>query len=150
MSTMVSFAVASAIAVAVPAAIYYEELPAGDPLGDKLRGYGFFPINPPSTLVEVGSLYYVSADASDIRGICPAEQADIEEAVKRSRSWQIQEDLSQNGSFATNISVDFRSLVKGGADNNYVQRVHFSLTDIQLEEIPLGSNLLIYTKGLAS
>jgi hypothetical protein len=147
MGIMISFGAAvSMFAVAVPAIVYYEELPSGDPLADKLRGYGFFPINPPSTLIDVGSLYYVSADASDFRAICGAEQADVKDVVNRSGSWRIQEDLSQHGSFATNVSIDLRSLINGEANNNYVQKVHFSLTDILLEEIPLGSNLVIYSK----
>ena len=98
------------------------------------------------TLIDVGSLYYVSADASDFRAICGAEQADVKDVVNKSGSWHIQEDLSQHGSFATNVSIDLRSLISGEANNNYVQKVHFSLTDILLEEIPLGSNLVIYSK----
>ena len=144
---IISFGAAvSMFAIAVPAVVYYEGLPSGDPLADKLRGYGFFPINPPSTLIDVGSLYYVSADASDFRAICGAEQADVKDVVNKSGSWHIQEDLSQHGSFATNVSIDLRSLISGEANNNYVQKVHFSLTDIVLEEIPLGSNLVIYSK----
>ncbi len=40
--------------------------PSKDPLGEKLRGFGFLPIQPPSTLVGVGSLYYVSPDLGNL------------------------------------------------------------------------------------
>ena len=70
MGTMLSLA-AVAAAIGVPAVVYYEEMPPSDPLAGELRTYGFIPINPPSTLVEVGSLYYVSEDASDFREILP-------------------------------------------------------------------------------
>ena len=95
---MISFGAAvSMFAIAVPAVVYYEELPSGDPLADKLRGYGFFPINPPSTLINIGSLYYVSADASDFRAICGAEQADVKDVVNKSGSWHIQEISASMG-----------------------------------------------------
>jgi len=61
---------------------------------------------------------------------------------------RIEEDLRQNGSFETNMSVSFRSLIQGSgsAGNYYVQTVHFSLTDTVLEEIPLEANLQISKK----
>jgi hypothetical protein len=147
LGTIFSIAVASAvIGVAAPAVVYYEEMPATDPFAEKLRTYGFITINPPSTLVEVGSLYYVSTDVSDFREICTAEPTDLQDVVKKSRSLQIEEDLSQEGGFASKVSVDFGSLIKADVANKYVQKVHYSLTDVELEEIPLGSNLLISTK----
>ena len=54
--------------VAVPAFAYWVQLPASDLLADKLRSYGFYAINPPSTLVDVGSLYYVSEDGRQYTG----------------------------------------------------------------------------------
>jgi hypothetical protein len=132
--------------VAVPAVAYWAQLPASDLLAEKLRSYGFYAINPPSTLVDVGSLYYVSEDGRQYTAICLAEPADVAGVALKSKSVQIQEDLSQNGSFETKMSVRFRSFIKGSAANNYVERVHFSLTDIMLVEIPLASNLQISKK----
>ena len=132
--------------VAVPAVAYWVQLPASDLLADKLRSYGFYAINPPSTLVDVGSLYYVSEDGRQYTAICLAEPADVAGVELKSKSVQIQEDLSQSGSFETKMSVSFRSFIKGSAANNYVERVHFSLTDIMLEEIPMASNLQISKK----
>ena len=145
MGTMLSLA-AVAAAIGVPAVVYNEEMPPSDPLAGELRTYGFIPINPPSTLVEVGSLYYVSEDASDFREICPADAADLRDVVNTSRSVTIETELRKYGDFATNLSVDFGAMIKGDAENKYVQKVHFSLNDIELEEIPLGSNLQISTK----
>jgi hypothetical protein len=139
-------AAAALAAVAVPAFAFYIQEPGGDPLGDTLRSYSFFPIRPPSTLIDVGSLYSVNADASDFRVICHAARTDVDGLVSESTSWEIQQDLSQKGNFATNVSVDLKALLSGDASRSYVQKVHFSLADIQLQEIALGTNGLIFAK----
>jgi hypothetical protein len=82
--------------VAVPAGAYYLTTPRNDPLGDTLRGYGFVPINPPSNLINVGSLYYVDSGVKEFTTICNAEISDLENAVVSSRSWQMQESLERN------------------------------------------------------
>jgi hypothetical protein len=140
---------ATVATVAVPAAAYYGTRPSGDPLGDTLRAYGFVPINPPSNLMNVGSLYYVDAGVRDFKAICHAEQADLDGVVITSRSWEMQENLERNGRFATGVKVDVGSLLNGSVDKNYVVKVHSSLTDIVLEEIPLGINWQIFAKLMA-
>ena len=145
MGTMLSVAVAAAV-IGVPAVVYYEEMPTSDPLAAELRTYSLIPINPPSTLVEVGSLYYVSDDESDFREICAADSGDLRDVVNKSRSVKIDEDLRNMVTlqpFQRRLRVDDQ---KGDAENKYVQKVHFSLNDIELEEIPLGSNLQISIK----
>jgi hypothetical protein len=133
-------------AVAVPAAAYYWSAPTNDALGDTLRGYGFLPINPPSNLMNVGSLYYVDASLKGFTTICPAEKADIDNAMIKSPSWNMQENLQRNGRLATGVNVDLGTVIKGDLDDNYMQKVHSSLTDVILEELPLGANWLIFTK----
>jgi hypothetical protein len=138
---------ATVTTTAVPAAAYYWTTSRSeDPLGDTLRNYGFVPINPPSNLMNVGSLYYVDSRVKDFRAICNAEKADLEGSVVSSPSWEMQESLERNGRFATGVKVDVGWLLNGGLDNNYVVKVHSSLTDVRLEEIPLGSNWLIFAK----
>jgi hypothetical protein len=144
--TMLALA-ATVTTTAVPAAAYYWTTShSDDPLGDTLRNYGFVPINPPSNLMNVGSLYYVDSKVKDFRAICNAEKADLEGSVISSRSVQMQESLERNGRFATGVKVDVGWLLNGGVDKNYVVKVHSSLTDVVLEEIPLGPNWLIFAK----
>src|SRR6266478_4643728 len=113
MRTMTMLALAATVtATAVPAAAYYLTRPGDDPLGDTLRQYGFVPINPPSNLMNVGSLYYVDSAVKDFKAICHAEKADL----------------------------------NGGVVKDYVVKVHSSLTDVVLEEIPLGPNWTIFAK----
>jgi hypothetical protein len=145
MRKMTMLALAAAV-LAVPSAAYYITTPSNDPLGDTLRGYGFVPINPPSNLMTVGSLYYVDSKVRDFTTICIAEKSDLEEAVVSSRSLEMQESLERNGQLATGVKIDVGWLLKGSVDKNYVVKVHSSLTDVVLDEIPLGTNWLIFAK----
>jgi hypothetical protein len=121
-------------------------MPSNDPLGDTLRGYGFVPINPPSNLMNVGSLYYVNSAVKEFTTICNAELSDLENSVVSSRSWQMQESLERNRRFATGVNIDVGWLLKGSLDKDYVVKVNSSLTDVVLEEIPLGANWRIFAK----
>jgi hypothetical protein len=145
MRKMTMLALAAAV-LAVPSAAYYLTTPSNDPLGDTLRGYGFVPINPPSNLMTVGSLYYVDSKVRDFTTICTADKSDLEEAVVSSRSLEMQESLERNGQLATGVKIDVGWLLKGSVDENYVVKVHSSLTDVVLDEIPLGTNWLIFAK----
>src|SRR5258706_7892856 len=148
MRTMTMLVLAATVTTtAVPAAAYYWTTShSDDPLGGTLREYGFVPINPPSNLMNVGSLYYVDSRVKDFKAICNAEIDDLKDSVVSSRSWEMQENLERNGRFATGVKVDVGWLLNGGLDKNYVVKVHSSVTDILLEEIPLGSNWLIFAK----
>jgi hypothetical protein len=133
-------------AIAVPVAAYYATMPSDDRLGEILREYDFVPITPPSNLMTVGSLYYVDAQVKHFKAICHAQKTDLEGHLIVSRSWEMQEKLERNGRLATGIKVDFGWLLKVDGEDNYVQKVHASLTDVVLEEIPLGPNWLIFGK----
>jgi hypothetical protein len=147
MRRAVQFALAAAIAtIVVPAAAY--RLMAqddNDPMAETLRGFGFVRVPLPSNLMNVGSLYYVDAGMRDFKTTCHAK-AELGDDVIVSRSWDIEENLQRNGLLATNVMVDFGSLVKGALDANYVHKVHFSLTDVVVEELPLDRSSLIYRK----
>ncbi|MCP3473304.1 hypothetical protein NLM33_23605 [Bradyrhizobium sp. CCGUVB1N3] len=148
MRTMTKFALAATVAtVAVPLALHYWNMSGGeDPLGDTLRTYGFVPINPPSNLMEVGSLYYVDPEVREFKAICHADKADLDGAVVSSRSWEMQENLERNGRFNTGVKIDLGWVISGSADKDYVVKVRASLNDVMIEEIPLGANLQIFTK----
>jgi hypothetical protein len=138
--------VATVMTVAVPAAVYYFSIPNDDTLGDILRLYGFVPINPPSNLMNVGSLYYVDSEVKDFKAICHADKSDLDGSVVSSRSWDMQENLERKGGLATGVKIDVGWLLNDSVDKNYIVNVHASLTDIVLEEIPLGANWSIFAK----
>jgi hypothetical protein len=82
----------------------------------------------------------------DFKTTCHAGTAEVGADVIVSRSGDIEENLQRNGLFATKVMVDFGSLVTGAADANYVHKVHFSLTDVVVEELPLDRSSVIYSK----
>jgi hypothetical protein len=136
----------AAIVVAVPLAAHSFQKPGSDQLGDTLREYGFIPKNPPTTLMTLGSIYYVDAEAKHFFPICIANKEDIGDAVRSSPSVELQQSLERKGQLATGISIDIGWLLKGGADSNYVVKVNYSLTDVRVEEIALGANWQIFGK----
>jgi hypothetical protein len=145
--TMVYAIAATATVIAIPAAAHYLWRPgATDPLGQTLRDYGFLPIKPASNLMRVGSLYYVDAEVKDFKAICHPSKSDLDGVVMTSRSWELQESLDREGRFATDVKIDFGWVFGGSNDTSYTQRVHYSLTDVTLEEIPLGASFLIFAK----
>lgn len=141
------FSVAALMSAAIiPLMVYLPARPSNDPLGDKLRSMGFYPIEPPSTLMDVGSLYYVDAGARDFRAICYAPKADLEGLVRESPSWQIEENLKVGGDFAAKAGLNISPQLKGKVSDAYMQTTHFSLTGVVLDEIALGDNGLVYAK----
>ena len=142
---VVSVAVLAA-AVVVPLVVSLLHGPSKDPLGDKLRGFGFLPVEPASTLVGVGSLYYVSPDVRRFTAICNADKTDVGGYVNESPSPQIEQSLKQSGRFVANIDVALQPTINVGVDKGFRQTVHFSLTNVLIDEITLGDNGLIYAK----
>jgi hypothetical protein len=144
MRTRTTIALAAVFAAA-PAAAYISTVPPEDPIGDVLKNYGYLPINPPSNLMTVGSIYYVDSNLKGFFAICDADKSDLD-SVHTSSSLELQQSLQQNGQLATGISIDLGWLLKGKTDENYVVTVKTSLTDVTLDEIPLGPNWLIFAK----
>jgi hypothetical protein len=145
-----AFKIALAVTLAtvvIPAAAYSLMRPGDeDPMADTLREFGFVRVPLPSNLMNLGSLYYVDAGLKDFKTTCHARAADLGEDVIMSRSGDIEKNLERKGALASDVTVDFGSLVKGGFGNDYVHRVHFSLIDVVVEELPLDSSLTIYSK----
>lgn len=136
----------TAAVVAIPATAFYLSTPGKDPLGDTLRDYSFLPIKPASNLMSVGSLYYVDSQVREFKAICHPDKSDLDGLVTVSRSWELQESLDRTGRFATDVKLDLNWVFGGSGDRNYTQKVQYSLTDVVLEEIPLGASLLIFAK----
>jgi hypothetical protein len=135
----------TATGVVAPTA-YYLTIPSNDPLGDTLRDYGFLAINPPSNLIQVGSLYFVDARVKTFTPICNANKADLQQAVMTSPSWDMKDYLETKGQFTTGFKLDAGQLFDGDIGNSYDVQIRSSLTDVVLEEIPLGANQSIFVK----
>jgi len=140
MRKVTMLALAAAMAAMIPLEEYLRSGPVSDPLGNELRGYGFIPIKLPSTLMEVGSLYYIDANLSDFSAICSVTKADLD-AVTEARAWNIQTNFTRRGAFDTNFRIDFSALISAEGKDNFVQKVYSSLSDVFVREMPLGADL---------
>jgi hypothetical protein len=146
--TIVAALAVTFIGVAAPAGAYYWDYfwSSEDGLQRTLRGLGFLPLALPSTLMSVGSLYYVDSDVRFFKAICHAHEADIRDLISKSRSIRLEETLRRNGQFATGVQVDLGGAFRNDVTKNYVQNVHSLLSDVIVEEIPLGNSRLIFAK----
>jgi hypothetical protein len=141
--------VLAATAAAAPATYYFNSYltsSSEDPLVVTMHEYGFLPIRPPSNLLQVGSLYFVDPVVGSFTAICNANKADLGDAVMTSSSVEMQDYLEKKGQFATSFKLDIGRLFNGDVGQNYVVRIRSSLTDVVLEEIPLGANQSIFVK----
>jgi hypothetical protein len=130
---------------AIAATYEWNKPTSSDPFDNTLRQYHFRGIHPPSNLLTVGSLYYVDA-AGVYTTICPAQKPDLDGQVMVSRTWDLEEQLKQDGRLSMEVTIDLRAVLKGYTENSYTQTVHTSLSDVVLEEIPLANNLRIMRK----
>jgi hypothetical protein len=142
------FALGAVLATVVVPVLAYPLMTPGDedPMAETLRDFGFVRVRLPSNLMSVGSLYYVDSGLRDFKTTCHASAAELGEDVIASRSWDIEKTLERKGQLDTAVSIDFGSVVKGAFDDDYVHTVHFSLTQVTVEELPLDRSSLIYTK----
>jgi hypothetical protein len=146
--------VSVALVLLVPgvlAAWYFLSRPSEDQLHDTLKSLGYFPIEPPSNLMSVGSLYYVDSEVKSFTTICSADADDLKDAVIKSPSTKMLADELYSGGFSIGIKLDAGTIGTGHGDigDKYVRKVHYSLSDVQLYEIPLGANRRIYNKLMA-
>jgi hypothetical protein len=108
-----------------------------DPMVQTLHEIGFVRIPLPSNLMNVGSLYYVDAHLRDFKTACHASPSDLGDDVMVSHSGDIEKILERKGELETDVVVDFSALFSANFGDNYVHRVHLSLTDVLVEELPL-------------
>jgi len=134
---------------AASAALYYYTRDTADhQLTDTLRSFGYLPINPPSNLMNLGSLYYVDSEVKFFKTICTADEQDLSGAVIKSPSTKTLADELDSGNFSVGLKLGLGTVGSGGGKlaDNFVRKVHYSLTEVELYEIPLGANQKIYSK----
>src|ERR1700730_9124089 len=97
---------------AIAATYEWNKPTSSDPFDNTLRQYHFRGIHPPSNLLTVGSLYYVDAAGRYTR-ICPAQKPDLDGQVMVSRTWDLEEQLKQDGRLSMEVTIDLRAVLKG-------------------------------------
>jgi hypothetical protein len=139
------------IVTVVPSAWYLGSRPSEDELNDTLRSLGYLPITPPSNLMNLGSLYYVDPNVKFFKTLCGVEKDDLKDAVIDSPSTNTLADELHSGRYSIGIKLDAGTVGSGhgGAGDTFVTKVHYSLTDVHLYEIALGTNHKIYSRLMA-
>lgn len=140
------------IALFVPGAWYLTSRPSEDQLNYSLKSYGYLPINPPSNLMSLGSLYYVDPDVRFFKTVCAVEKDDLKDAVAESPSTTTLSDELRSGNYVIGVKLDTETVGSGhgGIDDKFVTKVHYSLSDVRIYEIALGTNRRIYNKLMAN
>jgi hypothetical protein len=136
------------LATVVPGAWYFGSHPNEDELNDTLRSLGYLPITPPSNLLNLGSLYYVDSDVKFFKTLCAIERDDLKDAVVESPSTSTLADELHSGNYSIGIRLNAETVGSGHGKvgDNYLTKVHYSLSDVRLYEIALGTNHKIYRK----
>jgi hypothetical protein len=137
-----------ALASAVHAAWYFTSQPSGDQLSENLRSLGYLPVNPPSNLLNLGSLYYLDSEVKFFKTICAANPEDLAGAVIKSPSTRTLADELDTGNYSVRIKLNGGTVGSGQGDmgDKYVRKIRYSLSEVQLYEIPLGANRKIFSK----
>ena len=138
--------IAAAALAAVPLAILAYLHFVADDLGVERRiiAAGFYPITPPSTFVEPGSIYQVSEDGRFYTKICKADEVDTRPVTELSpaEEWVVNKLLSGNFELKGDVARD----VNARLDGNIVKTIQFSLRDVSYLEIPVAENERIFVK----
>src|SRR6478752_8526075 len=102
---------------AASAALYYSTRDAGDQqLSGALRSLGYLPINPPSNLMNLGSLYYVDPQVKFFKTICTADEQGLNGAVIKSPSTRMLADELDSGHFSLDLKLGVGTAGSGGGN----------------------------------
>lgn len=139
------------VAIVAPAAWYFTARPNEDQLNNDLRSLGYLPITPPSNLLNLGSLYYVNSDVKFFKTICSVKNDDLKDAVVESPSTSTLADELHAGQYSIGVKLDSGTAGSGHGDvgDKYVTKIYYSLSDVHLYEIALGTNHRIYSQLMA-
>jgi hypothetical protein len=139
------------IMTVVPGAWYFSSRQNEDELNDTLRSLGYLPITPPSNLMNLGSLYYVDPDVRFFKTLCGVERDDLKDAVVDSPSTSTLADELHSGKYSIGIKLGAETVGSGHGEtgDRFMTKVHYSLTDVHLYEIALGTDHKIYSKLMA-
>jgi hypothetical protein len=139
--------IAAAVAVAaVPLAVLaYLHFFSSDPGVERIViAAGFYPITPPSTLVEPGSIYQVSEDGRFYTRICRAAEEDTRPVTIPSAAEQWVVNRLRSGNFE--LSGEAAQEINARLNGNIVETIQLSFRDVSYMEIPVAENERIFVK----
>jgi hypothetical protein len=116
----------------------------GTALDRTLWDIGFYPVKPPSNLVGPGSIYHVSRDGKFYTTICKADEEDIKSVMERSPSEEMIARELQNTNYG--LGADPVRFINAKLNSDVVESVNYTLTSVNVLEIPLEKNYEIFVK----
>jgi hypothetical protein len=142
--------VAAALFALVPAIYFFNKFSPEHELDQTLKGMGFLPVNPPSTLLGMGSLFHVDPNVKFFRTVCRADPAYIETVVVDSPGIKMLADVLEKGSYALDLKLDLSALGGGNAKaaDEFSRKVKFTLSDVKLFELDLRNSRYIFDNML--
>src|SRR5829696_8628921 len=92
--------VLTALLALVSAIYFFDKLSPDHELDKTLKEMGFLPVNPPSNLLGIGSLFHVDPKVKFFRTVCRADPAYIETVVIDPPGIKMLADVLERGTFA--------------------------------------------------
>jgi hypothetical protein len=116
----------------------------GEPLDETLRSYGFLTLVPPSNLMDIGSLYFISADTRHFWPVCSADESDVKGMTKHSDSVELKVVDQSSGNLFASVGAQVMKLF--GRSEGHKRTESFVLTGISIDEIALEDMGALYQK----
>lgn len=131
--------------VSLPAIyIFFRTGYTGTALDRTLWDIGFYPVKPPSNLVGPGSIYHVTRDGKFYTTICKADEEDIKNVMERSPSEEMIARELQKTNYG--LGAEFVQLINEKLNSDVVESVNYTLSSVNVLEIPLDKNDEIFVK----
>jgi hypothetical protein len=143
MSTTLRVSVA-AVALAITATpIAWALWPRSEPdeLAALVRGIGFEPVSPPSTLRGPGTIYLIPKDGSSIAPLCTVESERLDKIMRKSQTEERVSSALRNAS--VKLDASFGGRARAGAEAQLQQRIAYTLDDVEVHEVSLEDLAII-------
>jgi hypothetical protein len=142
--------VLTALLALVPGIYFFDKLSPDHELEKTLKEMGFLPVNPPSNLLGIGSLFHVDPKVKFFRTVCRADPTYVETVVVDSPGIKMLADVLERGTYALDLKLDLSAIVRGNAKaaDEFSRKVKFTLSDVKLFELDLRNSRYIFDKML--
>src|SRR5215218_6431877 len=140
--------VLTALLALVPGIYFFDKLSPDHELDKTLKEMGFLPVNPPSNLLGIGSLFHVDPKVKLFRTVCRADPAYVETIVVDSPGIKMLADVLERGTYALDLKLDLSAIGRGNAKaaDEFSRKVKFTLSDVKLFELDLRNSRYIFDR----
>jgi len=141
MTLRVSVAAVALAITATPVAWALWSEPEPDYLAAFVRGIGFEPVRPPSTLRGPGTIYLIPKDGSSIAPLCEVASERLGTAIRKSQTEERVSDALRNASLK--LDGSFGGSARAQAEAQLQQRLSYTLDNVEVHEVSLEDLAII-------